>query len=104
MSPERRTLQEPKSEICADPEILLKKIRSLFEHSGDKTDECKKMGGKDVSMEILFVADSEKRNDLIGLSINVKNDGSTKNSGTEREYYEVKVSPELRIKKFNPGK
>jgi hypothetical protein len=187
MSPEiRMREQEPKSEICADPEILLNKVRELSEHPQDKTGrmmfrewllkdwkginefmlqfppkresandgytirsanlgnyniyrnsnseflsgglqedaphflsfegidrtiitlyhqsnktkECKNKGGKDVWMDIVFVADSEKRDDLIGLSIRVNNDSHSDNFGGVKEYFEVKVSPELEVAKL----
>jgi hypothetical protein len=187
MSPERETIREPKSEICADPEILLEKVRSLSEHPEDKTgraafrewllkdwrginelllqfpsepsqqnehiiiryiilgdygiyknsnsnvrigniveeapcfvdlegvdrakvtlhhqsnktDECKKNGGKDVYMDILFLADGENRDNLLALSIKAQ---SKSPSGILDEHFEVKISPKLQINKISPDR
>jgi len=69
-------------------------------HQSNKTKACKDKGGKDVWMDILFVADNEKRDDLIGFSIRVNNDSHSDNFGGVKEYYEVKVSPELEVAKL----
>lgn len=69
-------------------------------YQSDKTEECKKSGGEDVSIDILFLADGENRNNLLGLSIKTSSIKSGETNYGGHEHFEVKVSPELRINKI----
>lgn len=76
------------------------RVEITLSHESYKTDSCKKRGGQDVRMEVLFVADSEKRDNLIGLNITVKETDADKRFKGIREYFEVKISPKLEIAKM----
>jgi hypothetical protein len=76
------------------------RLRINLLHQSDKTEECKKNGGKDVYMDILFVADGENRNNLLALSIMAMSKKPDQVNYCNHEYFAVRVSPELQIKKF----